>query len=40
MLGFYNQNRNRFVKNCANIYKLKAEAYLELNDFIIQNDLI
>jgi hypothetical protein len=40
MLEFYNQNRKRFVKNCANIYKLKAEAYLELNDFIIQNDLI
>ena len=40
MLEFYNQNRKRFVKNCANIYKLKAEAYLELNNFIIQNDLI
>jgi hypothetical protein len=40
MIEFYNQNRKRFVKNCANIYKLKAEAYLELNDFIIQNDLI
>ena len=40
MLEFYNQNRKRFVKNCANIYKLKAEAYLQLNDFIIQNDLI
>jgi hypothetical protein len=40
MLGFYNQNRKRFVKNCANIYKLKAEAYLELNNFIIQNNLI
>jgi hypothetical protein len=40
MLEFYNQNRKRFVKNCANIYKLKAEAYLELNNFIIENDLI
>ena len=40
MLEFYNQNRKRFVKNCANIYKLKAEAYLELNNFIIQNNLI
>jgi hypothetical protein len=40
MLEFYNKNRKRFVNNCANIYKLKAEAYLELNDFIIQNDLI
>jgi hypothetical protein len=40
MLEFYNQNRKRFVKNCANIYKLKAEAYLELHNFIIQNDLI
>jgi hypothetical protein len=40
MLEFYNENRKRFVKNCANIYKLKAEAYLELNDFIIKNDLI
>jgi hypothetical protein len=40
MLEFYNQNRKRFVKNCANIYKLKSEAYLELHNFIIQNDLI
>jgi hypothetical protein len=40
MLAFYNQNRKRFVKNCANIYKLKSEAYLELHNFIIQNDLI
>jgi hypothetical protein len=40
MLEFYNQNRKRFVNNCANIYKLKAEAYLELHNFIIQNDLI
>jgi hypothetical protein len=40
MLEFYNTNRKRFVKNCANIYKLKAEAYLELNNFIIENDLI
>jgi hypothetical protein len=40
MVEFYNQNKKRFVKNCANIYKLKAEAYLELNDFINQNDLI
>jgi hypothetical protein len=40
MLEFYNQNRKRFVKNCANIYKLKSEAYLELNNFIIENDLI
>jgi hypothetical protein len=40
MVEFYNQNRKRFVKNCANIYKLKAEAYLQLNDFINQNDLI
>jgi hypothetical protein len=40
MLEFYNQNRKRFVKNCANTYKLKAEAYLELNNFIIENDLI
>lgn len=40
MIQFYNQNRKRFVKNCANIYKLKAEAYLELNEFIIENDLI
>jgi hypothetical protein len=40
MLEFYNTNRKRFVKNCAHIYKLKAEAYLELNNFIIENDLI
>jgi hypothetical protein len=40
MVEFYNQNRKRFVKNCANIYKLKAEAYLELNHFINENDLI
>jgi hypothetical protein len=40
MLEFYNKNRKRFVNNCANIYKLKAEAYLELHNFIIQNDLI
>ena len=40
MLEFYNKNRKRFVNNCANIYKLKAEAYLELNNFIIENDLI
>ena len=40
MLKFYNTNRKRFVKNCAHIYKLKAEAYLELNNFIIENDLI
>jgi hypothetical protein len=40
VIQFYNKNRKRFVKNCINIYKLKSEAYLQLSNFIIENDLI
>jgi hypothetical protein len=40
VIEFYNKNRKRFVKNCINIYKLKSEAYLQLSNFIIENDLI
>lgn len=39
-LEFYNKNKFRFIKNCIQIYKLKSEAFLELNDFILKNDLI
>jgi hypothetical protein len=39
-LGFYKKNYNRFVKNCSNIYKLKSEAYLELQNFIFKYELI
>lgn len=40
LIDFYKNNKQRFVHNCANIYKLKAEAYLELYNFIVKNELI
>jgi hypothetical protein len=36
---FYETNIKRFKNNHVNIYKLKCEAFLELNDFITENDL-
>lgn len=39
-LDFYKKNYIRFAKNYSNIYKLKAEAYLELQSFIYDNELI
>jgi hypothetical protein len=39
-VDFYNKNKKRFVKNHMNIYKLKCESYLELQNFMIKNDLI
>jgi len=39
-VDFYNKNYNRFVKNYVNIYKLKSEAYIELQNFIFKNELI
>lgn len=40
MLSFYEKNKQRFVKNCVNIFKLKSESFLELEKFITENDLI
>lgn len=39
-VDFYNKNKIRFIKNHNNIYKLKCEAYLELQDFMFKNDLV
>ena len=39
-VDFYNNNKNRFIKNHSNIYKLKCESYLELQNFMFKNDLI
>jgi hypothetical protein len=39
-IEFYKNNFNRFVKNYSNIYKLKSEAYIELQNFIFKNELI
>lgn len=39
-VDFYNKNKIRFIKNHNNIYKLKSEAYLELQNFMFKHDLI
>lgn len=39
-IEFYQKNYNRFIKNYVNIYKLKSKAYLDLQRFIFDNDLI
>lgn len=39
-VDFYNKNKIRFVKNHNNIYKLKSEAYLELQEFMFKQDLV
>lgn len=39
-IEFYKNNFNRFVKNYSNIYKLKSEGYIELQNFIFKNELI
>jgi len=39
-VDFYKNNKIRFIKNHNNIYKLKCEAYLELQDFMFKNDLV
>jgi hypothetical protein len=39
-VDFYNKNKIRFIKNHNNIYKLKSEAYIELQDFMFKHDLV
>lgn len=39
-VDFYNKNKERFIKNHCNIYKIKSEMYLELQEFMFKNDLI
>jgi hypothetical protein len=39
-VDFYNKNKERFIKNHSNIYKIKAEMYLELQEFMFKNDLV
>jgi len=39
-IDFYTKNKERFVKNHSNIYKLKCESYLELQEFMFKNNLI
>jgi len=39
-VDFYNKNKERFIKNHCNIYKIKAEMYLELQEFMFKNDLV
>lgn len=37
---FYRDNKKRFIKNHSNVYKLKSESYLELQEFMFKNDLV
>lgn len=39
-VDFYNKNKIRFIKNHNNIYKLKSESYLELQEFMFKNNLV
>lgn len=39
-IDFYEKNKLRFVKNHSNVYKLKSQAYLELEEFMFKNDLV